>query len=132
MEIEIQKEQEQEEENDDFQAQLNIKIEKYFESKQYIESREELDNFLSAIDLSDVWDSEDEIDTLWQFIFKYNKDSRIDCEGAKKGINDFLNQDEEGQKEEEPDESSGQKAQRKESKENLLTRLSLLSNIDRK
>ena len=45
MEIEIQKEQEQEEENDDFQAQLNIKIEKYFESKQYIESREELDNF---------------------------------------------------------------------------------------
>ncbi len=134
MEIEIQKEQEQEqeEENDDFQAQLNIKIEKYFESKQYIESREELDNFLSAIDLSDVWDSEDEIDTLWQFIFKYNKDSRIDCEGAKKGINDFLNQDEEGQKEEEPDESSGQKAQRKESKENLLTRLSRLSNIDRK
>ena len=132
MEIEIQKEQEQEDENDDFQAQLNIKIEKYFESKQYIESRDELDNFLSAIDLSDVWNSEDEKEELWEYIFKYNKDSRIDCEGAKKGINDFLNQDEEGQKEEEPDESSGQKAQRKESKENLLTRLSRLSNIDRK
>ena len=65
MEIEIQKEQEQEDENDDFQAQLNIKIEKYFESKQYIESRDELDNFLSAIDLSDVWNSEDEKEELW-------------------------------------------------------------------
>ena len=132
MDIENEKEQEQEEENDDFQAQLNIKIEKYFESKQYIESREELDDFLSAIDLSDVWNSEDEIEELWQYIFKYNKDSKIDCEGAKKGINDFLNQDEDpGQKEEEPDESTNQKAQRKESKENLLTRLSRLSNIQR-
>ena len=130
MDIENEKEQEQEEENDDFQAQLNIKIEKYFESKQYIESREELDDFLSAIDLSDVWNSKDEIEELWQYIFKYNKDSKIDCEGAKKGINDFLNQDEDqGQKEEEPDESTNQKAQRKESKENLLTRLSRLSNI---
>ena len=130
MDIENEKEQEQEEENDDFQAQLNIKIEKYFESKQYIDSREELDDFLSAIDLSDVWNSKDEIEELWQYIFKYNKDSKIDCEGAKKGINDFLNQDEEpGQKEEEPDESTNQKVQRKESKENLLTRLSRLSNI---
>ena len=130
MDIENEKDQEQEEENDDFQAQLNIKIEKYFESKQYIESREELDDFLSAIDLSDVWNSKDEIEELWQYIFKYNKDSKVDCEGAKKGINDFLNQDEDpGQKEEEPDESTNQKAQRKESKENLLTRLSRLSNI---
>ena len=88
MEEESQQDQDQEqgETKEDFKEQLNIKIEKYFESKQYLESRDELNNFLSEIDLLEVWDSDEEKDTLWQFIFKYNKDSRIDCEGAKKGI----------------------------------------------
>ena len=132
MDEENQQDQDQEQE-EDFQAQLNIKIEKYFESKQYIESRDELDNFLSEIDLLDYWDSDEEKDLLWEFIFKYNKDSKIDCEGAKKGINEFLNQ-EEGteQKGEEPDEIDNENKQRKESKENLLTRVSRLSLLTNK
>ena len=126
-------EQVQEENNEDYQEQLNIKIEKFFESTPYISSRDELDSFLSAIDLLDLWDTEEEKDTFWDFIYKYNKDSKIDCEEAKKGLNDFLNQGVQEDSstpnlEEWQDDSSNLKAERKESKDLLLTRLSRLSN----
>ena len=130
MENENQLEQENDEE--DFQAQLNIKIKKYFETTPYIQSRDELDNFLSSIDLLDFWDSEDEKNTVWDYIFKYSNDSKIDCEGAIKGMNDLFNQDQNqgeelGEKEEEPNELATQKKERKESKETLISRLSRLS-----
>ena len=123
-------EQVQEENEEDYQEQLNTKIEKFFETTPYLSSRDELDSFLSAIDLLDLWSTEEEKDTFWDFIYKYNKDSKIDCEGAKKGLNDFLNQGESSSPnlEEWNDDSSNLKAERKESKDLLLTRLSRLSN----
>ena len=134
MEVESQQDQDQEqgETKEDFKEQLNIKIEKYFESKQYLESRDELNNFLSEIDLLEVWDSDEEKDTLWQFIFKYNKNSKIDCEGAKKALNKFLFLDEDedaDQKDEDPEDLENLKKERKESKDNILTRISRLSRI---
>ena len=44
--------------DEEFQAQLNEKIKKFFESKPFISSRDELDNFLSAIDLLDIFNSD--------------------------------------------------------------------------
>ena len=124
-----EEEQEQEETAEDFEAQLKIKISKFFESTPYITSRDELDNFLTAIDLIDQWDSEDEKDMLWQYISKNSKDSKIDCECATKGFEDFLHQEEEqGQNEEESNNTLNQKKEEKEVKETLLTRLSRVSN----
>ena len=126
---EEEEEQEQEETAEDFEAQLKIKISKFFESTPYITSRDELDNFLTAIDLIDQWDSEDEKDMLWQYISKNSKDSKIDCECATKGFEDFLHQGEEqGQNEEESNNALNQKKEEKEVKETLLTRLSRVSN----
>ena len=125
---EEEQEQEQDETVEDFEEQLKIKIAKFFETTPYITSRDELDNFLTAIDLIDQWDSEDEKDTLWQYISKHAKDSKIDCECATQGFNDFLHQDEDqGQAEEDAATNTNQKKEEKEVKETLLTRMSRLS-----
>jgi len=126
---EIPQQEEEQEQEEDFEEQLKMKISKFFETTPYISSRDELDNFLTAIDLIEQWDSEEEKDTLWQYISKYSKDSKIDCECATKGFNEFLHQDEEaGQTEEDSNTNSSQKKEEKEVKEKLLTRLSRLSN----
>ena len=130
--MDVDNEQEQEGAEEDFQAQINAKIKNFFESTPYIKSREELDSFLTAIELKEIWGSEEEKDTVWESISKYSKDSKIDCEGALQGINDLLNaaqEDDEGEDVKEDKEENGPSYQRKETKEKLLTRLSRISNI---
>ena len=113
------------EDNEDLLAEINTRIEKFFESQQYLSSRNELDSFISAIDLMELWNSKEELDTIWEFISKYSKDSKIDCEGVKKGFNDFFYGD---NTEDLQDDSTSLKNERKESKDLLLTRLSRISN----
>ena len=102
---------------EDFQEQLIEKIKNYYKSNPPITSHDELDNFLSAIDLLEIWNSDDEKEQVWQCISKYTKDSKIDCDGAIQGLKDLLNQEDiQESSEKEP----GQK-------ETFLTRLSRLS-----
>ena len=117
-------ENENENEEENFQDQLIEKIKIYYESNPPITSKDEIENFLSAIDLLDVWNSDEEKETVWQCISKYMNDSKIDCEGTIQGIKDLLNQ-EEDQEDPDPDKESPQK-------ETLLTRLSRLSRLSTK
>ena len=103
---------------EDFQEELIAKIKLYYESNPPMSSPDELDNFLSAIDLLDIWDSEEEKETVWQSLSKYMKDSKIDCEGTIQGIKELLNQDE--AQEQDLNEDAPKK-------ETLLSRLSRLS-----
>jgi hypothetical protein len=130
MEIEVPEEQEEEKTLAEIQEELNTKVKKFFETTSYITSRDDFDKFLSETDLLEIWNSEAEKETLWQYISKYMKNSKIDCEGALNGLNDFMNQDEEDQSgnSEEQNTSSIQKKEEKEIKETLLTRLSRVSN----
>ena len=102
---------------EDFQEQLKVKIKHYFESNPPI-SKNEFDNFLSAIGLLEIWNSEEEKETVWQWLSKYMKDSKINCEDSIKGLMEFLIQEEEAPDEENKDINK---------KETLLTRLSRIS-----
>ena len=130
MEDDVTEEQGEEKTLEEIQEEFNVKIKKFFETTSYISSRDDFDNFLSKTDLLDIWNSEGEKDILWQYISKYSKNSKIDCDGALKGFDEFIHQDEEGQdeKEEEQNNSTNQKKEEKEVKETLLTRLSRVSN----
>ena len=110
---------ENENDEENFQEQLIEKIKIYYESNPPITSKDELDNFLSAIDLLEVWNSEEEKGEVWEYISKYMKDSKIDCEGTIQGIKDLLSQEEEQQvADNEPPQ-----------KETVLSRLSRLSRL---
>ena len=113
--------------DEEFQAQLNEKIKKFFESKPFISSRDELDNFLSAIDLLDIFNSDEEKDPLWQSLLKNAEDSKINCENAIQGVNDFLTQLEEGGQENEE-----QNPENDNNKETLLTRFTRISRLSNK
>ena len=83
-----------------FEEELNKKIENFFTSNNNeLLSFDQLDDFLKAIDLYEVWNSEDEKDTLWTCLQKYNIDNKVDKNGAIKGMHDLLNnQDDDSQK----------------------------------
>ena len=82
-------------EEDDVLQELKTKMEEYFKTKITIEKKEDLDGFLEAIDLLEVWNSEEEKDLCWQCLNKYNKEGIIDLNAAINGIRDLINQDEE-------------------------------------
>ena len=130
MEDEAPETQEEEKTLEEIQDELNMKVKNFFETTSYISSRDEFDNFLSETGLLEVWNSEGEKDTLWQYMSKYMKNSKIDCDAALKGIDNFLTQDDEDQEtnEEEQNKSSSQKKEEKEIKETLFMRLSRVSN----
>lgn len=130
MEDEAPETQEEEKTLEEIQDELNMKVRNFFETTSYISSRDEFDNFLSETGLLEVWNSEGEKDTLWQYMSKYMKNSKIDCDAALKGIDNFLTQDDEEQEtnEEEQNKSSSQKKEEKEIKETLFMRLSRVSN----
>ena len=97
-----------------FEEGLNEKIELYFSSNNNeLLSYEKLDDFLKAVELYDMWNSEEEKDVLWQSLMKYNIDNKVDKNGAIKGMHDLLSQEEENQEENKDD--------------NLLTRISKLT-----
>ena len=129
MESEVPEEQEEEKTLAEIQEELNTKVKKFFETTSYISSRDDFDKFLSETDLIEIWNTETEKEILWQYISKYMKNSKIDCDGALNGLNDFMNQDEESQSgnPEEQNTSSIKKKEEKEIKETLLSRLSRVS-----
>ena len=106
-------------EEDNIQEQIIEKIKHYYESNPPITSRKDLDNFLSELELIEIWDSEDEKDQLWSYISKYMKDSKIDCEGTIKGIQDLFN----GEEEQDETQAEGEIPK----KETFLSRLSRIS-----
>ena len=122
-------EKEEEKTITEIQEELTPKVKKFFETTSYISSRDDFDKFLSETDLIEIWNTETEKEILWQYISKYMKNSKIDCDGALNGLNDFMNQDEESQSgnPEEQNTSSIQKKEEKEIKETLLSRLSRVS-----
>ena len=107
---------------DNLESEVNIKIDKYFSSKNNeLLSYENLDDFLKEIELYDLWNSEEEKDELWQSLMKYGTNDKVDSEGAKKGLHDLLNKVEDDSNQEDND------GETKENKEgNLLTRISRL------
>ena len=80
---------------DDVLQELKSKMEDYFKNHKALEKREDLDNFLEAIELLELWGSEEEKDLCWQSLNKYNKKGIIDLDAAINGIKDLINQDEE-------------------------------------
>ena len=102
--------------------EVNPKIDKYFSSKNNeLLSYENLDEFLKAIELYELWNSEEEKDEFWQSLMKYGTNNKVDAEGAKKGLHDLLNKEDEDNSQDDNGEEI------KENKEgNLLTRISRL------
>lgn len=84
-----------EEEEDDVLQQLKTKIEVFFQNKKNIDKKEDLDSFLEAIDLLEVWNTDEEKEVCWQSLNKYNKNGVIDYNAAINGIKDLINQEEE-------------------------------------
>ena len=113
-----------------FEEEINTKIDNYFSSNNNeLLSYENLDDFLKEVELYDLWNSEEEKDTLWQSLMKYGQNDKVDAEGSKKGIHDLLNKQEEDNDDDNQDnQDSNKKVERKKSTEdNLLTRISRLS-----
>ena len=90
---------------EDVLQELKTKIEEFFKKGNVLTKREDLDKFLEAIDLLDVWSNEEEKELVWQCLNKYNKKGIIDYNATINGIRDLLNQDE-GQQQQIPQNES--------------------------
>ena len=75
-------------EEDDVLQELKAKMEEFFKNNKSIEKREDLDNFLEAIELLELWSSDEEKELCWQSLNKYNKKGIIDLDAAINGIKD--------------------------------------------
>ena len=108
---------------DNLESEVNTKIDNYFSANNNeLLSYENLDDFLKEIGLYDLWNSEEEKDELWQALMKYSANDKVDAEGAKKGLHDLLNKE---------DDDNDNDNEIKENKEgNLLTRISRLTKTD--
>ena len=87
---------EQNELNDiqNFEIMVLEKIQKYFSTNDYF-TQETLPNFLNFVGLGE-WKSEDELNCLWNTFSKYSRNGKVDLDGCKTGLFDFIfNQDEE-------------------------------------
>ena len=78
---------------DEVLQDLKEKMEEYFKNHKTIE-KDDLDNFLEAIDLLEIWNTNEEKEECWQCLNKYNKKGIIDLNAAINGIKDLINQDE--------------------------------------
>ena len=124
---------------DEFEEEVNNRLDNYFsQNKNILLSYSDLESFLKAIELYEYWNTEDDKDTIWQSLIKYGKDDKVDSDGIKKGMHDFINFLKKGDEEIESNENDSyllnnidnndKKRERKESKdENLLTRMSRIS-----
>ena len=112
---------------DNLESEVNTKIDNYFSANNNeLLSYENLDDFLKEIGLYDLWNSEEEKDELWQALMKYSANDKVDAEGAKKGLHDLLNKEDDDNNNQEDNDN-----EIKENKEgNLLTRISRLTKTD--
>ncbi len=77
-----------------FEIRVLEKIQKFFSSNDYF-TEESLPDFLNFVGLGE-WKSENELQCLWSTFSKYAKNGKVDFEGCKTGLFDFIfNQDEE-------------------------------------
>ena len=77
---------------DEFKEEINNRLDNYFsENKNVLLSYGDLEDFLKAIELYEYWNTEDDKDAIWQKLKKYSKDDKVDSEGIKKGMHDFIN-----------------------------------------
>ena len=77
-----------------FEMMVLEKIQKYFSTNDYF-TKETLPNFLNFVGLGE-WKSEKELDCLWNTFSKYSRNGKVDLDGCKTGLFDFIfNQDEE-------------------------------------
>ena len=110
---------------DEFKEEINNRLDNYFsENKNVLLSYGDLEDFLKAIELYEYWNTEDEKDAIWQKLKKYSKDDKVDSEGIKKGMHDFINFLQNGDEENENDgyllsniDNNDIKKERKESKD---------------
>ena len=112
---------------DNLESEVDTKIDNYFSANNNeLLSYENLDDFLKEIGLYDLWNSEEEKDELWQALMKYSANDKVDAEGAKKGLHDLLNKEDDDNNNQEDNDN-----EIKENKEgNLLTRISRLTKTD--
>ena len=112
---------------DNLESEVDTKIDNYFSANNNeLLSYKNLDDFLKEIGLYDLWNSEEEKDELWQALMKYSANDKVDAEGAKKGLHDLLNKEDDDNNNQEDNDN-----EIKENKEgNLLTRISRLTKTD--
>jgi len=111
---------------EEFEEIVIEKINNYFSSNNNaLLSYENLEDFLKEIEFDDYCSSEDDKDTLWQSFMKYGKDDKVDAEGIKKGMHEFINFLQNGN-EENNDENDDNKEIKENKDEQRLTRVSRL------
>ena len=111
---------------EEFEEIVIEKINNYFSSNNNaLLSYENLEDFLKEIEFDDYCSSEDDKDTLWQSFMKYGKDDKVDAEGIKKGMHEFINFLQNGN-EENNDENDDNKEIKENKEEQRLTRVSRL------
>ena len=111
---------------EEFEEIVIEKINNYFSSNNNaLLSYENLEDFLKEIEFDDYCSSEDDKDTLWQSFMKYGKDDKVDAEGIKKGMHEFINFLRNGN-EENNDENDDNKEIKENKEEQRLTRVSRL------
>ena len=111
---------------EEFEEIVIEKINNYFSSNNNaLLSYENLEDFLKEIEFDDYCSSEDDKDTLWQSFMKYGKDDKVDAEGIKKGMHEFINFLQNGN-EENNDENDENKEIKENKDEQRLTRVSRL------
>ena len=115
-----------------FEERLINKINNYFSSNNNeLLSYENLDDFLKEIELDEFCSSEDDKDNIWKSFMKYGKDNKIDAEGTRKGMHDFIIFLQNGNEENNDDNNDENSKEIKENKdEYTLTRLSRLVSIN--
>ena len=111
---------------EEFEEIVIEKINNYFSSNNNaLLSYENLEDFLKEIEFDDYCSSEDDKDTLWQSFMKYGKDDKVDAEGIKKGMHEFINFLQNGN-EENNDDNDDNKEIKENKDEQRLTRVSRL------
>ena len=111
---------------EEFEEIVIEKINNYFSSNNNaLLSYENLEDFLKEIEFDDYCSSEDDKDTLWQSFMKYGKDDKVDAEGIKKGMHEFIDFLRNGN-EENNDENDDNKEIKENKEEQRLTRVSRL------
>ena len=81
----------------DFEEGLRTKVEAYYQTGLQLASKADLDGFLDYCGLLEIWDSEEEKQTVWEAIKNYQDENGvIGYEGATKGLFDLLSQREDG------------------------------------
>lgn len=77
--------------DDDMLSEFKPKIKAFFTSSNAITSKDDLDKFLDTCGLLEIWNSEEEKNTVWHSLLKYmNHNGNITYDSAIKGLRDLF------------------------------------------